>query len=191
VQSGAVNLVGLRVEGAYLVELDPSEDERGFFARLWGREEFAELGLNPELAQVSVSRSTRAGTLRGLHFQRSPHEEAKLVRCTRGVIFDVVVDLRVDSPTRGTWSGAELDAVRGSALYVPEGCAHGFQTLTNDADVLYLISHPYVPEAADGVRWDDPAFAIDWPEAASRTISERDQAWADFHFGTPPRGGTS
>jgi dTDP-4-dehydrorhamnose 3,5-epimerase len=179
-----VRLVGLPIAGAHLVELEPHDDERGFFARLWGREEFAALGLNGDLAQVSVSRSTRAGTLRGLHFQRAPHEEVKLVRCTSGSIFDVIVDLRPASPTYRSWHGVELDAVRASALYVPEGCAHGFQTLTDDADVLYLISHPYVPEAAAGVRWDDPGFAIAWPEAEARTISARDRAWPDFRSGS-------
>jgi dTDP-4-dehydrorhamnose 3,5-epimerase len=171
------------VAGAYLVELEPKEDDRGFFARIWCRDEFAELRLNPEVAQVSISRNPRAGTLRGLHFQRAPHEEAKLVRCSRGAIFDVVVDLRPDSPTRGAWFGAELDEERGAALYVPEGCAHGFQTLVDDTDVLYLISYPYVPEAAAGVRWDDPVFAIGWPETPARTISQRDRSWPDFRFG--------
>jgi dTDP-4-dehydrorhamnose 3,5-epimerase len=179
-----VKLVGLPIEGAHIVELDAHEDERGFFARLWGREEFASLGLSADLAQISVSRSTRAGTLRGLHFQRPPHEEVKLVRCTAGAIFDVVVDLRLDSPTYCAWHGVELDVAGATALYVPEGCAHGFQTLTDDADVLYLISHPYVPEAAAGVRWDDPAFAIAWPEADARTISARDSAWPDFRPGS-------
>jgi dTDP-4-dehydrorhamnose 3,5-epimerase len=179
-----VRLVRLQVDGAHLVELEPHDDERGFFARLWGREEFAALGLRAELAQVSISRSTRAGTLRGLHFQRPPHQEVKLVRCTMGAIFDVVVDLRPDSPTYGAWDGVELDAARAGALYVPEGCAHGFQTLTDDVDVLYLISHPYVPEAAAGVRWDDQAFAIAWPDAVARTISARDQAWPDYSLGS-------
>jgi dTDP-4-dehydrorhamnose 3,5-epimerase len=177
-----VRFVPVPIEGAYLIELELHEDERGFFARSWSPEELAAAGLNPGLAQASLSRNTRAGTLRGLHFQREPHAEAKIVRCTRGAIFDVVVDLRADSPTRGGWFGAELDELGGAALYVPEGCAHGFQTLTDDADVFYLISEAYAPEAAAGVRWDDPAFAIAWPPAAARTISERDRAWPDFQF---------
>jgi dTDP-4-dehydrorhamnose 3,5-epimerase len=177
-----VRFVPVGIDGAYVVELEPIEDERGFFARAWCREEFGERGLNPNLSQCSLSRNTRAGTLRGLHFQRAPHEEAKLVRCTRGVVFDVAVDLREHSPTRGEWFGTMLDASRGAALYIPEGCAHGFQTVTDDTDVLYMISHEYSPESAGGVRWDDPAFGIAWPEAEDRTISERDRAWPDFDF---------
>jgi dTDP-4-dehydrorhamnose 3,5-epimerase len=168
------------LDGAYVIELEPYEDERGSFARIWCRDELAAHGLTAELAQCSISRNARAGTLRGLHFQRAPHEEAKLVRCTRGSIFDVIVDLRPGSPTRSRWVGVELEAERGNALYVPEGFAHGFQTLVDDAEVLYMISHRYVPEAAGGVRWNDPAFAIDWPEARARTISDRDRAWPDF-----------
>jgi dTDP-4-dehydrorhamnose 3,5-epimerase len=175
-----MRFVPVELEGAYLVELEPHDDERGFFARIWCRDEFAERGLSPELAQCSISRSALAGTLRGMHFQRSPHQEAKLVRCTRGSIFDVIVDLRPDSPAHTAWFGVELDATRGSALYVPEGFAHGFQTLVDDTDVLYMISKPYVPGAAAGVRWDDPSFGIEWPTAAARTISERDRSWPDY-----------
>lgn len=166
--------------GAVVVELERHEDERGFFARAWDPDELAGAGLSSRLAQVSVSRSTKAGTLRGMHFQRSPHEEAKLVRCVRGAIFDVVLDLRPGSPTYLQWHGVRLDETNGNALYVPEGCAHGFQTLADDADVLYLISSPYVPEASSGVRWDDPAFAIEWPPASERTIGLRDRAWPDY-----------
>jgi dTDP-4-dehydrorhamnose 3,5-epimerase len=175
-----MRFVPVGLDDAYVIELEPFEDERGSFARIWCRDELADHGLTAELAQCSISRNARAGTLRGLHFQRAPHEEAKLVRCTRGSIFDVIVDLRAGSPTRSRWFGLELEAERGNALYVPEGFAHGFQTLVDDAEVLYMISHPYVPEASAGVRWDDPAFAIDWPEAAARTLSERDRSWPDF-----------
>jgi dTDP-4-dehydrorhamnose 3,5-epimerase len=175
-----MRFVPLSLDGAYLVELEPHADERGFFARTWCREEFAEHGLKAELAQCSISRSTRTGTLRGMHFQRPPHEEAKLVRCTRGAVFDAIIDLRPESPTRTRWVGAVLEAGEGTALYVPEGFAHGFQTLTDDAEVLYMMSHHHVPEAAAGVRWDDPAFAIEWPEVATRTISERDRTWPEF-----------
>jgi dTDP-4-dehydrorhamnose 3,5-epimerase len=177
-----MRLVPIPIQGAYLVELEPHADERGFFARAWCGTEFAHLGLDPELAQVSISRNTRAGTLRGLHFQRYPHEESKLVRCTQGSIFDVVADLRPGSPTLGRWFGAELDAESGRALFVPKGCAHGFQTLTDGADVLYLISVPYAPEAADGVRWDDQTLGIEWPFAPERTISERDRAWPELRL---------
>jgi dTDP-4-dehydrorhamnose 3,5-epimerase len=170
------------LDGAYIIELEPYEDERGSFARVWCRDELAVHGLNPELAQCSISRNRRAGTLRGLHYQPAPHEEAKLVRCTRGAIFDVIVDVREGSPTICRWIGIELDANAGKALYVPEGFAHGFQTLTDEAEVLYMISEPYAPEASTGARWDDPAFGIEWPVAAVRTISERDRAWPDFEL---------
>ena len=175
-----MKFVPLTLAGAYLLELEPHGDDRGFFARTWCRDEFAANGLNPVIAQSSTSHNAREGTLRGLHFQRPPHAEAKLVRCTRGAIFDVIVDLRPESPTHTAWFGGELTEKRGNAMYVPEGFAHGFQTLTDHADVLYMISQPYVPQAAAGVRWDDPAFGIEWPEAAERTISDRDRAWPDF-----------
>jgi dTDP-4-dehydrorhamnose 3,5-epimerase len=175
-----VKFVPLELEGAYVIELEPHRDERGYFARTWCREEFAAHGLNPVVAQCSTSHNEHAGTLRGLHFQRPPHAEAKLVRCTRGAIFDVIVDLRPASATQAVWVGVELTEEGGNAMYVPEGFAHGFQTLTDHADVLYTISAPYVPEAASGVRWDDPVFGIDWPEARERTISERDRAWPDY-----------
>jgi dTDP-4-dehydrorhamnose 3,5-epimerase len=175
-----VRFVDTPVTGAKVVELDRHVDERGFFARMWDPGELVDAGLTPSLAQASVSRSTRAGTLRGMHFQHPPHEEAKLVRCVRGAIFDVALDLRPDSPTYLRWYGVRLDIENGRALYIPEGCAHGFQTLEDDADVLYLISHPYVPEAAGGVRWDDPAFGIEWPPARERTIGARDLTWPDY-----------
>ena len=148
------------IGGAVVVELERHVDERGYFARAWDPAELAAGGLTPELAQASISRSTRAGTLRGMHFQNAPHEEAKLVRCIRGAIFDVVLDLRPTSDTYLGWHGVRLDEDNGRALYVPEGCAHGFQTLADDSDVLYMISRPYVPEASAGARWDDPAFGI-------------------------------
>jgi dTDP-4-dehydrorhamnose 3,5-epimerase len=175
-----VRFVDTPISGAVEVELERHEDERGFFARVWDPDELAAAGLTPRLAQASISRSTRAGTLRGMHFQVAPHEEAKLVRCVRGSIFDVVLDLRADSPTYLGWHGVRLDEGNGKALYIPEGCAHGFQTLSADSDVLYLISSAYVPEASSGVRWDDPAFGIEWPSASERTIGERDRAWPDY-----------
>ena len=168
------------IPGAVVVELERHEDERGFFARVWDPDELAAARLTPLLAQASLSRSSKAGTLRGMHFQVAPHEEAKLVRCVRGAIFDVVLDLRAQSPTYLDWYGVRLDEENGRALYVPEGCAHGFQTLVADSDVLYLISSPYVPEASSGVRWDDPAFGIEWPPTAERTIGERDRSWPDY-----------
>lgn len=175
-----MKFVPVGLADAYLVELEPRHDERGSFARTWCRDEFSEHGLNPALAQCSTSRNRRMGTLRGMHFQRPPHAEAKLVRCTRGSIFDVVVDLRRGSATHAAWFGAELSEERGNAMYVPDGFAHGFQTLTDDAEVLYMISTQYAPEFAGGVRWDDLAFGIEWPESPQRTISDRDRSWPEY-----------
>jgi len=175
-----MRFVETELPGAYIVELEERVDDRGFFARIWCRDEFAEHGLTAELAQCSLSRTAAAGTLRGMHFQRPPHEEAKLVRCSRGAIFDVIVDLRPGSPSLGHWLGVELEESAGGALYVPEGFGHGFQTLVDDVDVVYMISTPYVPEAASGVRWDDPFFAIEWPPAERRVLSARDRSWPDF-----------
>jgi dTDP-4-dehydrorhamnose 3,5-epimerase len=179
-----VRFVETRLPGAYLVELERREDERGSFARTWCSDELEAHGLSTEVSQCSLSRNRKAGTLRGLHFQSAPHEEVKLVRCTRGAIFDVIVDLREGSETEGEWIGIDLTAEAGNALYVPKGFAHGFQTLVDETEVFYMMSDPYVPEAATGVRWDDPAFGIDWPAAAARTISERDLTWPDYKPGS-------
>ena len=179
-----MRFVETRLRGAYLVELEPREDDRGSFARTWCHEELAAAGLSTEVSQCSVSRNTKAGTLRGLHFQEAPHEEVKLVRCTRGVIFDVIVDLRRGSESEGQWIGVELTAEAGNALYVPKGFAHGFQTLVDESEVFYMMSDPYAPGASLGVRWDDPGFGIEWPSAESRTISERDRAWPDYRPGS-------
>lgn len=178
-----MRFVPTALEGAYVIELEPHEDARGTFARIWCRDELAAVGLDTELAQCSVSRNPFTETVRGLHFQRAPHQETKIVRCTAGAIFDVIVDLRPGFPTEAEWFGVRLDATAGAAMYVPKGFAHGFQTLVDATDVLYLISDPYVPGAAAGVRWDDPAFGIAWPEALERTFSERDCAWPDFTSG--------
>jgi dTDP-4-dehydrorhamnose 3,5-epimerase len=179
-----VKFVPLALAGAFSIEVERHKDERGFFARTWDRDEFAQHGLDPELAQCSISRNIRVGTLRGMHFQTAPHQETKIVRCTRGTIFDVIVDLRPGSPTQTQWVGVELDADLGNALYIPKGFAHGFQTLTDDSEVLYMISERYAPEAAGGVRWDDPAFGIEWPYAEVRTMNERDRAWPDYEVGS-------
>ncbi len=162
------------LSGAFLIEIERLEDERGHFARTWSAEEFTRHGLSPRLAQCSVSWNRRHGTLRGLHYQQAPHAESKLVRVTRGRIFDVIVDLRPASPTRHRWFATELGARSGLMMYVPEGFAHGFQTLEDDTEVFYQISVPYRPESATGIRWDDPALAIDWPACADRVISVRD-----------------
>lgn len=173
--------------GCWVIDLEPLGDERGWFARSFDADEFLARGMDPLVVQCNVSFNARGGTVRGMHHQRPPHGEPKLVRCVRGAIFDVAVDLRGDSPTYCAWHGVELSASNGRALYIPRGMAHGFQTLTDDCEVLYQMGHRYVPEAADGVRWDDPAFAIQWPEPAGgeRFISERDRAYPDFR----PEGG--
>ena len=167
------------IEGVWVVEPERHEDDRGFFARTWDTDEFAGRGLNGRLVQCSVSYNRRRGTLRGMHYQAEPHEETKLVRCTAGAIFDVAVDLRAGSATLGEWVGIELSAENRLALYVPEGCAHGFLTLTDDAEVAYQTSEFHAPEAARGVRFDDPAFAIDWP-AEVIVVNERDRTYQDF-----------
>jgi dTDP-4-dehydrorhamnose 3,5-epimerase len=166
----------LDIPGLFLIELERTEDERGFFSRLFCAETFLQHGLCTNYPQWSVSYNNRRGTLRGLHYQAAPHEEVKLVSCTRGAIFDVAVDVRPESKSRGRWVGMELTADNRSVLYIPAGFAHGFQTLTDDAEVRYHISERYQPEAARGVRWDDPDLAIDWPRAAQRVISTHDQA---------------
>lgn len=165
--------------GAWLLEPERFKDERGHFARTFCREDFAARGLDPGIAQCSVSFNHRRGTLRGLHFQAAPHEEVKLVRCTRGAVWDVVVDLRPGSPTFKRHFAAVLSAERGTALYVPRGFAHGFLTLEDGTEVFYQISEPYAPESARGYCWDDPAFGIPWPEAPA-VISDRDRALPRF-----------
>lgn len=165
--------------GPLLVELEPIRDDRGFFARTWCQREWTQQGLDAQLVQCSLSHNARRGTVRGMHFQRTPHEETKLVRCCRGTIHDVIVDVRPQSPTRGRWQGFELTADNGRALYIPPGFAHGFQTLVDDTDVFYMISNWYEPTSAAGVRWDDPAFGIRWPLPIS-VISDKDRSYPDF-----------
>lgn len=165
--------------GAFIIEPEPLEDERGFFARTFCAHEFERQGLNLRLVQCSISYNRLKGTLRGMHYQSSPHTEAKLVRCTRGAIYDVIVDLRLESPGYRRWSAVELTAENRRALYIPDGFAHGFQTLDNDTEVLYQMSEFFHPESARGVRWDDPAFHIEWPEAM-RIISPKDLAYPNF-----------
>ena len=167
------------IDAVWVIEPELHEDERGFFARTWDTNEFVAHGLNGRVVQSSVSFNGRRGTLRGLHYQAGPHEESKLVRCTSGAIYDVAVDLRPTSPTLARWVGVELSAENRFALYVPEGCAHGFLTLTDDAEVSYQMSEFHAPDAARGVRFDDPAFSIDWPIEVS-VVNERDRTYADF-----------
>jgi dTDP-4-dehydrorhamnose 3,5-epimerase len=169
-----------KLKGAYLVETEPIADERGFFARTFCREEFTRHGLNARVVQCNLSYNRQKGTLRGMHYQVSPRQEVKLVSCVSGSIYDVIVDLRHESPTYCECMAVELSA-RGHRrmLYIPEGFAHGFQTLEDDAEVFYQMSESYAPECARGVRWDDPAFGIPWPDGP-RIISERDRSYPDF-----------
>lgn len=174
-----MRFVPLPLSGALLIEPEPIADERGFFARIYCREEFAAHGLDPDLVQCSVSLNKRKGTLRGMHYQKSPHEETKLVRCTMGAIRDVIVDLRRDSLTYLRWAGVDLSAENRSTLYVPRGFAHGFVTLADNSEVFYQMSRFFEPGSAAGVRWNDPAFGIEWPGDVS-VISERDRNYPDF-----------
>lgn len=170
------------IGGVVVVEPERQEDARGFFARTFDAKVFGEHGLDPAVAQMSTSFNVHMGTLRGMHFQAAPAEEVKLVRCTHGSIFDVALDLREASPTRLRWHGVELSAENGLALFVPRGCGHGFQTLEPESEVLYVMSTPYVPGAGRGVRWDDPAFEIEWPDppTGGRVMSDRDAGYGDF-----------
>jgi dTDP-4-dehydrorhamnose 3,5-epimerase len=173
-----MRFVDTGLPGAFIVELEPHCDERGFFARTWCRDEFAARGLNPCLVQCSLSRNRLKGTLRGMHYQVAPHEEAKLVRCTMGAIYDVIVDLRPSSPTRHRYFGAVLSAHNHRALYVPEGFAHGFLTLEDDSEVLYQMSASFHAASARGVRWNDAAFGITWPSPPV-IIADRDASYPD------------
>jgi len=168
-----------KLPGAFVIEQERHEDERGFFARTFCREEFTERGMNPHVAQCNVSFNKRRGTLRGMHYQVQPLAEAKLVRCTSGAIFDVIIDLRDSSATFCQHIAIELCARSGNMLYIPEGFAHGFQTLEDNTEVFYQMSQPYAAECARGVRWNDPSFAVEWP-SADRIILERDRNYPDF-----------
>lgn len=167
------------LDGVVVVDLDPFEDARGFFARAWCHREFSAHGLGAEFVQENIGFSVSAGTLRGLHFQRSPFEEAKLVRCTSGAVWDVAADLRPASPTYLSWVGIELTAERRNMVYVPEGCAHGYLTLTDAAELRYLTSQFYASEAAGGIRYDDEVLGIEWPREV-KVVSEQDRSWPSF-----------
>ncbi len=171
-----------KITGVYLIELEPNVDERGFFARTYCSKEFERRGLNPRVVQCNVSYNRRKGTLRGLHYQAQPFSEAKLVACISGAIYDVVVDLRPESPTYGQWLALELCARQPrSMLYIPENFAHGFQTLEDDTEILYQMSEFYHPASARGLRWNDPTLNIDWPKA-DRLISDKDRSFPDFNW---------
>lgn len=169
----------MKIGGVWEIELQPKSDERGFFARSWCFEEFVAHGLNPKLVQCNVSFNDSRGTLRGMHYQVAPYSEAKLIRCTRGSVYDVALDLRSDSSTFKQWAAAILTADNHRMLYVPEGCAHGFLTLEDRCEVFYQISEFYDPKSGRGVRWNDPAFSIAWPENV-KVISARDASYPDF-----------
>ena len=174
-----MNFLPTSIPGVVKIELTPNRDDRGFFARSWCEREFGEYGLSPRIVQCSVSFNERKGTLRGLHYQDEPFPEAKVLRCTSGAIYDVVVDLRPESPAFKKWIGVELSAGNRHALYVPERCAHGFLTLADQTEVCYQMTAFYNPESARGVRWDDPTFQIAWPEHVE-VISERDRSYPNF-----------
>lgn len=169
-----MNFIQTGLQGVYIVEIEAVQDERGFFARSWCKEDFERYGLVAELTQCNISFNIKKGTLRGMHYQVAPYEEVKLVRCTAGAIYDVIVDLRPDSLTYKRWTAVELSAENHKMVYVPQGMAHGFQTLTDNAEVFYQMSADYRSEHSCGVRWDDPAFAIKWPFTVP-TICRRDQ----------------
>lgn len=169
------------LKGAYIIDLDLHEDERGFFARSWCQKEFEENGLNPKLVQCNISFNKQRGTLRGIHYQAAPYQEAKLVRCTSGAMYDVIVDLRPDSTTFKRWLATELTASNHRALYIPKDFAHGFQTLTDNTEVFYQMSEFFYPEAARGIRWDDPTFNIQWP-AEILVVSEKDKSYLDWNM---------
>jgi dTDP-4-dehydrorhamnose 3,5-epimerase len=170
------------VAGAYEIDIEPQEDHRGFFARTWCQREFEAHGLESRIVQCSISFNKHRGTLRGMHYQSPPCEEVKLVRCIRGSIYDVIIDLRPDSPTFKRHHAVELSAANRKALYVPRGCAHGFQTLEHDSEVFYQMSEFYMPGHSTGVRWDDPAFGIQWP-IPNPIMLDRDRRYADFSDG--------
>jgi dTDP-4-dehydrorhamnose 3,5-epimerase len=170
-----------KLKGAFIIDIESREDERGFFARSWCEDEFKKHRLNPRLVQCNISFNKKRGTLRGMHYQVAPFAEAKVVRCTMGSIYDVIIDLRPDSPTFKQWVSVELTAENRRALYVPEGFAHGFQTLEKDTEVFYQMSEFFHPAVARGVRWDDPAFGIKWL-LEEKFIAEKDRSWPYFEI---------
>ncbi len=175
-----MNIQKTAVDGACVLEFKAFADARGFFTRAFCAKEFAEAGLPVNMVQANLAGSVEKGTLRGLHYQVAPHEEAKVLRCIKGAVFDVVVDIRPESSSYGAWCGAELTAANRRMMFVPSGCAHGYLTLEPDSEVYYLVSGFYEATAEKGIRWNDPAFNIQWPIAENLVISDKDQAWPDF-----------
>lgn len=168
------------IPGVYLVDMHSIEDRRGFFARAWSARDFEDMGLASYFPEINISSSVRKGTIRGLHYQREPYGEAKFVRCVRGSIFDIVIDLRPNSPTLHQWVGFELSCVSHQAIYLPAGCAHGIQTLEEDTVIIYMTSTCYHSGAEAGIRWNDPFFTIQWRDLGPQTVSLKDQSWPDF-----------
>lgn len=174
-----MNFTETNLKGAYIIDIRRIEDERGFFARGFCQNEFKTFNLNPNMVQLNIAFNHRRGTLRGMHFQKAPWEEAKLIRCTKGAIYDVIIDLRQDSPTHGEWIGAELTEENRRMLYAPEGFAHGYQTLEDNTEIYYQTSQFYAPESATGVRFDDPVFTVRWPLSVE-VISNQDRNWPSY-----------
>lgn len=174
-----MKFVPTKLDGVFLIDVERREDARGFFGRTWCAREFAARGLSSQIAQVNTAVSLKAGTLRGMHYQLAPHAEVKIMRCQRGAVFDVIVDLRPQSATYLQWVGAELTAENATMMYAPEGCAHGYLTLRDDSELSYSTSMFYAPDAARGARYNDPLFNIRWP-AELRVISDQDRQWPDF-----------
>jgi dTDP-4-dehydrorhamnose 3,5-epimerase len=174
-----MKFISTKIPGVYLIEIQPINDERGFFSRTFCADEFQQYGLNHNFVQCSISFTSQQGTIRGMHYQVAPKAETKLVRCTRGSIYDVILDLRSESPTFKQWVAAELTADNHQMFYIPPGCAHGFQTLVNDTEVFYQMAGTYVADAARGVRWNDPIFGIEMPLAVS-VINNRDRTYPNF-----------
>lgn len=171
-----MKFVETKLKGSFIIEIEKQEDERGFFARIWDQKKFGEMGLNPKLSQSSISFNKKRGTLRGMHYQIAPYQETKVVRCNRGKIFDVIIDLRENSKTYRQWFGIEINSENSNMLYIPEGFAHGFQTLEDNTEVFYQISQEYMPEYARGKLWNDPTFNISWP-IKPPIISNKDEHW--------------
>jgi dTDP-4-dehydrorhamnose 3,5-epimerase len=174
-----VKFTETKLKGAFVVEIEKLSDARGFFARSWCRKEFEAHGLTSGIVQANVSYNHKKGTLRGMHYQIAPYQESKLIRCTRGAIYDVIIDLRSDAPTYKQWTGVELTADNYTMLFVPEDFAHGFQTLTDETEITYQVSQFYTPGSEKGIRFDDPAFDIEWPLEVTK-ISDKDRTWTDF-----------